>query len=149
MRFSIALVAGLFVTAAADEAKAVTFTPDMWVYEVTLTLDLKYASREIEGPGEGIVATTSLPPGSTYLPGGDCYVEVYASSVPRLICEYETVEEALTEGMIDVFAEEVIRPFVVRIGFNETEVVMEGHLSRRLQLPFDESSCGEDCFFLL
>jgi hypothetical protein len=137
MRFPIALVAGLLVNAAAEEATAATFTPDMWVYQVTLTL------TEINGL-TSVGAFTKLPSGSTALPGGRCEVFVQPSSAPQLYCEYDTFEEALSEGSIDVFAQlpKIFSTRTVTIAFNKTTVLVDGY-NRSLEIDLKSYAEGE------
>lgn len=112
----IALLAGLVLAATPREAEAATFTPDMWVYEVTLE------ATEIDSFQ---LAWIDAAPG-TPVPAG-------CSSTPEAIWEgvpYITITCDQNPG-IDLFEPYDGRDAftrMARIGFNATTVVCDDQL---------------------
>jgi hypothetical protein len=117
MRSIIAGLAGLLAVAAHQEARAATFTPDMWVYEVNLVPD--YVDAPISAWAD-VPPGTPVPAGCT---GGD-FVAVW-EGVP-----YTTITCADNPG-IDLMAAiggAESNMLTGRIGFNGSTILCDGNL---------------------
>jgi hypothetical protein len=114
MRNSVSLLAGFILVAGVQDARAVTFTPDMWVYEVNLV------AQYVDAP---IYAFTDAYPGTPVPAGctGGDFEAVY-EGVPytTIYCQDNPGINVLKEiGGAAQFAVNA------RIGFNETRIVCE------------------------
>jgi hypothetical protein len=113
----IALLAGLVLAAAPREAEAATFTPDMWVYEVTLeaaALDGFWFAWTDAAPG------TPVPEGCT---GGDVEGEWEGLPYVTIVCQQNPgidVWEPL--GGRESFNR------VSRVGFNASTIICDSQL---------------------
>jgi hypothetical protein len=132
MRLRIAAIAGLVFGTAPLAGTAATFTPDMWVYEVTLTAT-KF------GHGEIFEAKTSAP-ADAEVPAG-CHAGEPSSGTIWVTC-HDFIPEGLDPlATIDLsFAHLLTR--TARIGFNSSSVVCDAWLIGRC--PSDGMNTPEE-----
>lgn len=114
MKNVIGLSAGLVLAAGAyQEVEAATFTPDMWVYELTYTFDQVWVGA-VGGARATVDATDPIPEGCT----------AFEASTPQieLFCDMRILSEIDLDATLDPsFA----RTRVGRIGFNASTIVCD------------------------
>jgi hypothetical protein len=114
MKKLAAVIVGCLLALGPNETKAASFTPDMWVYEVTFTpYDVSFdtargfAQAEASSVGPGLDSSCIVDPISAERVLVSCF------SVPKGINYFESLFEKP-------------EPMVQRIGFNSSSVVCSG-----------------------
>lgn len=115
MRRVLALGASLCLFSAADDAQAATFTPDMWIYEIT------FAAWHV-APSNVYAWSDAVPLGEA-VPGGCSSSPPEADGTKRIDCHNPAIDLLAT---MDDPLKATYLTRVQTIGFNGSSVICDG-----------------------